>query len=105
MKTKFHGLFFDFSSKTDEALRLEEQLEKVKQEAQLLKEEILNEPKLHEALTTVGIVHDKMIYKKVEKPFCANRQHDEQGYYLDIQDYIEPVSSFQLDVKLGDNNE
>lgn len=104
MKT-FNGVFYDFNSKVDEALRLEDSLQKAKQEAELLKEEILNEPKLHEILTTVGIIHDKKIYKKVQKPFCANRQHDDQGYFLDIKSYVEPVQSFQLDAKLGDNNE
>ena len=100
MKTTFNNLFYDFNGKTDEALRLEDQLEKAKQEAQLLKEEILNEPKLHEILTTVGIVHDNNLYKKVscDKP-CSGK------FYLDIQDYIEPVNSFQLDSKLGENNE
>lgn len=100
MKTTFNNLFYDFNGKTDEALRLEDQLDKAKQEAQLLKEEILNEPKLHEILTTVGIVHDKKLYKKVscDKP-CSGK------FYLDTQDYIEPVNSFQLDSKLGENNE
>ena len=104
MKT-FNGVFYNFNSKVDEALRLEDSLQKEKQEAELLKEKILNEPKLHEILTTVGIIHDKKLYKKVAVPHNENRPHDEQAYYLDIQDYIEPVQSFQLDARLGDNNE
>jgi len=99
MKT-FNGVFYDFNSKVDEALRLEDMLQKAKQEADLLKEEILNEPKLHEILTTVGIIHDKKLYRKV-----ATHNNDKTPYVLDIQDYIEPVNSFQLDAKLGDNNE
>jgi len=98
MKT-FNGVFFDFNSKVDEALRLEDMLQKAKQEAELLKEEILNEPKLHEILTTVGIIHDKKLYMKKEYGGVPDK------YYLDIQDYIEPVQSFQLDAKLGDSNE
>jgi len=106
MKT-FNGVFYDFSSKVDEALRLEDSLQKAKQEAELLKEEILNETKLHEILTTVGIIHDKKLYMK---KITGNAKRDENNkatpeYYLDIQDYIEPVQSFQLDAKLGDNNE
>ena len=103
MKT-FNGVFYDFTSKIDEALRLEESLQKVKQEFELLTKEILNEPKLHEALTTVGIVHDKKLYKKVAALHNQNRTHNSRAYYLDIQDYIEPVQLFELD-KLGDNNE
>lgn len=104
MKT-FNGVFYDFNNKVEEALRLEDMLQKAKQEADLLKEEILNEPKLQKILTTVGVVHDKKLYKKVAIPHIKDRPHDEKGYYLDIQDYIEPVNSFQLDEKLGDNNE
>lgn len=101
MKTKtFNNLFWDFNLKNDEALELEDKLYKAKEEARLLKEEILNEPKLHETLTTIGIIHDKKLYRKKQcNPIVGST------YYLDIQDYIEPVQSFQLDSKLGDNNE
>lgn len=106
MKT-FNGVFYDFSSKVDEALHLEDSLQKAKQEAELLKEEILNEPKLHQILTTVGIIHDNKLYKKKIK---SGAMRTESGiavpdYYLSVEDYIEPVNSFQLDTKLGDNNE
>ena len=66
----------------------EDMLEKAKQENKLLKEEILNEPELHEILTTVGVVLDGKIYKKVVTPNCV-----ENSYYLCVQDYIEPVQS------------
>jgi len=104
MKT-FHGVFYDFKSKVENALQLEDALDKAKQEAELLKEEILNEPKLHAILTTVGIVHDKVLYKKVAVPHNENRPHDKQAYSLDVEEYVDPVQSFQLDAKLGDNNE
>lgn len=100
-----HDLFWSFDQNTKEALRLKDMLQKAKQEADLLKEEILNEPKLHEILTTVGIIHDKKLYKKVVANNMPISKSAEPHYYLDIQDYIEPVNSFQLDAKLGDNNE
>ena len=104
MKT-LNDIFYDFNSKVDEALHLEELLENAKQESELLKKEILNEPNLHEILTTVGIIHNKKLYKKVSAPYKENRTYDEKAYILDVQDYIEPVYSCQLDAKLGDNNE
>lgn len=97
------SLFRDFNSKNEESLNLEDLLEKAKREAKLLKEEILNEPKLHEILTTVGVLHDDVLYKK------KNRAEDNEAatpeYYLDAQEYIEPVHSFQLKDKLGESNE
>lgn len=102
MKT-FSGLFYDFTSKTEEALNLEEKLEKAKEEAKLLKEEILNDPKLHTLLTTTGIIHDNKIHKKIERASELNGHAP--SYYLDVQDYVEPLNSYSLDVRLGEGNE
>lgn len=98
-----HNLFYGFSDKINEALRLEDSLIKANEQVKSFKEQIINEPKLHEILTTVGIIHDKKLYKKLERPSATDP--DVASYYFDIQDYIEPVNSFQLDEKLGDNNE
>lgn len=103
MKT-LNEIFFDYSSKINDALRYEDLLQKAKQEAELFKEEILTEPKLHEILTTVGVVHNGKLYKKI-----ATIRNENRSYFLDIQDYIEPVQSVLLDAlldaKLGDSNE
>ncbi len=102
MKT-FSSLFFDFTSKTDEVLDLEEKLEKAKEEAKLLNEEILNDPKLHELLTTTGIIHDKKLHKKIDR--ARKRDVHVASYYLDVQDYVEPLNSYSLDSRLGEDNE
>ena len=94
MKT-LNELFFDYSNKVNDALRYEDLLQKAKQEAELFKEEILNEPKLHEILTTVGVVHNGKLYKK-EIPWPTR---DIEVYCLDVQDYIGPVQSVLLDAK------
>lgn len=100
MKMNFSNLFYQFNDKTNEALRLEGQLDEIKQEAEQLKKIILNEQRLHGILTTVGIVHDKKLYNKIstDKP-CSGH------FRLEIKDYIEPVNSFSLDSKLGESNE
>jgi hypothetical protein len=95
MKNELNKLFFNYSSKVEQAIDLRAELEKVEGEMALLKESILNEPKLHEVLTTVGVIHGKEIYKKVLRgDFC-----------LEVNDYIEPVHSFQLEATLGGEDE
>lgn len=104
-----HNLFYGFSDKTNEVLGLEDLLIETQKKVQSFKEQILNEGKLHVILTTVGIVHEKKIYKKLIKIENKGRYDstvkDSDQYYLDVQDYIKPFASYSLDSELGESNE
>lgn len=105
-----NNVFFDLSGKFEEVLRYEELILKSKEEYELLKEEILEDKRLHEALTTVGISHNGVIYRKVKKTGeikldSTKTPKQSDVWYLDAEDYNEPLNSYQLESKLGGNNE
>lgn len=99
MTKSIGNLFYDYSGKCSELTIVEKQLEQVTAQKKDILEEILNEPKLHDVLTTVGIVHDNIVYKKI--PVINHTGHEAQSegglkYYLSTQNYTPPKHSFEL---------
>ena len=101
---KLTELFYDLSGSIGKENRLNNELKSEQEKIQSLKSEILNNKDLNHSLSTVGIVHDGKIYKKIRTPFNNARHFDDEQYYLEISDYVEPVNSFALN-EIGDSNE
>lgn len=92
-----NGIFHELTSKRNEVLELEESIKAAKLEVKLLSEEIVNhkDKGLQQALLTTGIRHDCLLFKKaIRKPQVGDKPGNT---YLNIQEYIEPPLSSQID--------
>ena len=93
--TNLLNLFYGFQRETNTALRLEDELEAAQKGIQDFTKQILSAPELKEALTTTGIVHGGLIFKKKMNTLAGT-----QAFYLDVENYVEPVNAYMLDTDL-----
>lgn len=90
-------VFYDFTAKEAEATRLKVLAKDAEKEAEKLRAVILDESRLHDILTTTGVVHGRRIYKKMAINHDESVARKSTCYYLTSSEYNPPINSFQLD--------
>lgn len=110
MTKTLSSLFYDYSSKLDEVVRLENLVGDIHKDIQSLENQILKCDELHEALTTVGILHNNVVYRKIPRLNVTayesgyeTQKPENLNYTLSTKDYILPKYSFELDEKVDTN--
>jgi len=83
-----YQLFCKYEQAEEKLTHLHDELEKAKDEFTEAKRNILNSERLNDSLCGNGVLHNNKLFKTK----CS-----EEGTYLSINHYDEPVNSFSID--------
>ena len=104
-QTKLHqlsNLFFEFENVTDDIILIEEKLKQLKEDRRLCLSNIETNESIADTLKTIGIVHNDIKYT-----LRSSRKEDDdiETYHLKYEQYEGPMQSYNIDEKLGGNDE